>query len=98
MTTTGRASPTLAELPPQQLAQCCRRLGAADVVDLPRQAERTRSQFLDLPALGVLGFELAESLIQIIKSGLELRDAGGPIHFPNALCAHRRSPASLTAL
>src|SRR5438445_4495444 len=83
---------------PQQFPQRRRSLRAPDVVDLPRQAERARFQLVDLPAFGMLIFELAETLVQIVQSGLKLPDAGGSIHFPNALCAHRRSPACLTAL
>src|SRR5216683_3031515 len=94
-----RAAKKPVELPavlfPQQFSQRGRRLGAPDVVDLPRQAERTRFQLVDLPAFGMLIFELAETLVQIVQSGLKLPDAGGSIHFPNALCAHRRSPACL---
>src|SRR4051794_13386240 len=81
---------------PQQLAQRRRRLGAADVVDLARQAERSRSELFDLPALGVLSLELTEPLVQIVQSGLQLFDAGGPIHHPDSLRTHRRSPARLT--
>ena len=83
---------------PQELAQGRRRLGAADVVDLARQAQRAGSQFFEPPVRRMLAFELTETLVQVIQSRLELPDAGGPIHFPNALCTHRSSPASLTAL
>ncbi|MBB4398834.1 hypothetical protein [Bradyrhizobium sp. ERR14] len=93
-----RARSESANLLPQQLAQCRRRLGAADVVDLARQAERARSQFFEFPGLRMLVFELNETLVQIVQSRLELPDAGVSIHFPNALCTHRRSLSCLTAL
>src|SRR6478735_6668945 len=83
---------------PQQLAQRGCRLGAAEVVDLARQVERARSELFDFPALGVLGLELTEPLVQIVQSGLQLFDAGGPIHHPDSLRTHRRSPAGLTPL
>src|SRR3954454_14185975 len=83
---------------PQQLAQCGRRLGAADIVDFARQAEGARSELFDFPALRVLGLELTEPLVQIVQSGLQLLDAGSPVHHPDSLRTHRRSPARLTAL